>query len=323
MSEAPIFLSEAEVYRRLDYDGCIAAMREAMATLSSDPREQPLRQITRLEDGKMFGVMPGVLPGSAEFGAKLVSVFPDPAAPGRSFHRGLVALFDGETGEVTCVADAAAITHVRTGCASAAATDALARPDSEFLALFGYGAQAQSHLYAIARVRQIRRIGIWGRNPEAAARLAKEAAEKLGVEARAWDDPAELASQADIMCTVTSSADPILAREWVRPGTHINAVGSSYAGPREIDNALVAASRFFVDYRPSALAAAAEFLSAKAEGLIGDDHILGEIGEVFAGSAEGRRSPDDITLYKSLGHIAQDLAAVRYALSRPDSSRSS
>jgi ornithine cyclodeaminase len=323
MSEAPIFLSEAEVYRRLDYDGCIAAMREAMAILSSDEREQPLRQITPLGDGRMFGVMPGLLPGADAFGAKLVSVFPDPAAPGRSFHRGLVALFDGDTGEVVCVADAAAVTHVRTGCASAAATDALARHDSETLALFGYGAQAQSHLHAIARVRPIRRVGIWGRNPEAAASLAQEAADQLGVEARAWDDPAALASEADIVCTVTSSAEPILKKEWVRPGTHINAVGSSYAGPREIDNELVATSRFFVDYRRSALAAAAEFLSAKAEGLIGEDHILGEIGEVISGRVEGRRSPDDITLYKSLGHIAQDLAAVRYALSRSDPSRSS
>jgi len=315
MSGAPAFLSEEEVYSRLDYDGCIAAMREAMAALSRDVREQPLRQIAQLGSGRMFGLMPGLLPEASEFGAKLVSVFPDPAAPGRSAHRGVVVLFDGENGEVTCVADAGAVTHIRTGCASAAATDALARPEANALAIFGCGAQARSHLQAITRVRQIERIGIWGRSRDAADRLAREASAELGTEVRAWDDPAALAAQADIICTVTSAAEPILKGEWVRPGSHVNAVGSSFAGPREIDGALVAASRYFVDYRRSALAAAAEFLAAKAEGLVGDDHIAGEIGEVLTGRLEGRRSDEDITVYKSLGHIAQDLAAVRYALS--------
>lgn len=323
MSGAPAFLSEDEVYRRLDYDGCIAAMRETMAALSRDPREQPLRQIAQLGSGRMFGLMPGLLPEASEFGAKLVSVFPDPASPGRSAHRGVVVLFDGEGGEVACVADAGAVTHVRTGCASAAATDALARPDARSLAIFGYGAQARSHLHAITRVRLIERIGIWGRDGEAAERLAREAAAELGVEAHGWNDPAALAAQADIICTVTSAAEPILKGEWVGPGTHVNAVGSSFAGPREIDTRLVAASRYFVDYRRSALAAAAEFLAAKAEGIVDDDHIIGEIGEVLTGRVEGRRSAEDITVYKSLGHIAQDLAAVRYALSPSPQSRNS
>ena len=315
MSAGPAYLSEEDVHRRLDYDGCIAAMREAMTNLSKDAREQPLRQITQLGSRRMFGLMPGLLPQSRDFGAKLVSVFPDPASPSRSAHRGVVALFDGENGEVVCLADGAAVTHIRTGCTSAVATDALAKPEAESLALFGCGAQAQSHLHAITRIRTIRRVGIWSRRREPAEALAEEARSRFGVEAKAWTDAAALAGESDIICTVTGATEPILLGEWVRPGTHVNAVGSSFAGPREVDDSLVVASRYFVDYRRSAMAAAAEFLHARDAGLISDDHIAGEIGEVVAGTVAGRRSHDDITLFKSLGHIAQDLAAVRYALS--------
>lgn len=322
MSPAPVFLSEAEVYRHLDYEGCMSAMREAMADLSRDEREQPLRQISRLGGGRMFGLMPGLLPETPDFGAKLVSVFPDPDAPGRSAHRGVAVLFDGRSGDVACIADAGAITHVRTACASAVATDALARPDSEMLAIFGCGDQAQSHLDAIPLVRPIRRIGIWGRRTDAALQLAAETSERLGIEVHAWDDPAALAAEADIICTVTSAAEPILKGDWVRPGVHVNAVGSSFAGPREVDETMVARSRYFVDYRPSALAAASEFLASKEAGLVDSDHIVGEIGEVLIGRVDGRLADEDVTFYKSLGHIAQDLAAVRYALSRHTSDRS-
>ncbi len=314
MSNTPIFLSEEEVYRRLDYDGCIAAIRDAMAALSRDDREQPLRQITVLGSGKMFGAMPGLLPETPDFGAKLISVFPDSGSFGRSVHRGVVVLFDGNSGEATCIASAGAVTHVRTACASAVATDALARPDANSLALFGYGAQAKSHLRALTRVRRMERIGVWGRNRTVAQEFAREASVELDLEVRAWEDPAALATQAHIICTVTSASEPILKGAWVSPGTHVNAVGSSFAGPREIDSDLVARSRYFVDYRKAALVSAAEFLAAKAEGLVSDEHIAGEIGEVLIGRAEGRRSAEDVTIYKSLGHIAQDLAAIRYAL---------
>ena len=310
----PLFLSEQEVYRRLDYDGCIAAMRDAMAALSRDGRDQPLRQIAELERGKVFGAMPGFLPETSDYGAKLISVFPDAVAPGRSSHRGIVVLFDGNSGQATCIADAGAVTHVRTACTSAAATDGLARPDASFLAIFGCGAQAQSHLRALTRIRRIKAIGIWGRNNLVAEKFAQKASAELGLEVRAWEDPAALTAQAHIICTVTSAEEPIVKGAWVRPGTHVNAVGSSYAGPREIDSELVARSRYFVDYRKGALVSAGEFLLAKAEGLVSDNHIAGEIGDVLIGRGEGRRTPDEVTVFKSIGHIAQDLAALRYAL---------
>lgn len=303
------------VHRLLDYDGCIEAVGKAMEALSREGREQPLRSITTIAPQKLFGVMPGTLPGSQDFGAKLVSVFPTEGQPGRSAHQGLVVLFDGSSGSVQCVADAGALTHVRTGCASAVATETLARRDAQRLGIFGCGAQARSHIDALMRVRPFAEIGIWGRSPHAANELAAWARTR-GATVRPVEDAKKLASESDVICTVTSASDPIVEGAWIRPGTHVNLVGSSYAGPREVDSALVARSLFFVDYRPSALAAAAEFLTAKGEGMVSDDHIVGEIGDVLGGRIPGRRSQDDITVYKSLGHIAQDLAAVRYLMAR-------
>ena len=309
---------EKAVYRLLDYDGCIGAVRSAMDALSLDEREQPLRSITTLAPQKLFAVMPGTLADSESFGAKVISVFPKEGKAGRSSHQGLIVLFDGSDGGVLCVADAGAVTHVRTGCASAVATDALARPDVQRLGVFGCGAQARAHIEALVRVRPFKEIGIWGRSPDAAAELAAWA-QARGAPARLVEDAKTLAGESDVICTVSSANEPIVEGDWIRPGTHLNLVGSSYAGPREVDSALVARSLFFVDYRRSALAAAAEFLTAKDEGLVSDAHIAGEIGDVLGGRIGGRRSPDDITVYKSLGHIAQDLAAARYLLVRSDS----
>jgi ornithine cyclodeaminase len=313
--DAPVFNGQA-VGDLLDFDGCIAAMRAAMASLSADAREQPLRAIVDLGEGRLFGLMPGTLSGTDDFGAKLVSVFPDPARPGRSAHRGAVVLFDGASGAVACIADAEAVTLIRTACATAAATAALARADASRLGVLGCGAQAETHIRAIARVRELDRIGIWGRDAVRAGAFAARMAQETGLDVAAVPDPAELAGDSDILCTLTAAAEPVLLGEWVRPGTHVNAVGSSYAGPVEVDGALVAKSRYFVDYRRSALAAASEYLAARDAGLIGEDHIVAEIGAVFAGTAAGRTADDEITFYKSLGHVAQDLAAARYLLAK-------
>jgi len=301
----------AEVRQWLDFPGCITAVRQAMSALSQDTREQPLRNITAVREGRMFALMPGMSTGEPGFGAKLISVFRDPAKGGRSAHRGIVTLFEEETGAVVCVADAHEITRIRTACASAVATDALARTKTTSLAVFGCGTQAESHLLALPLVRDFKRIVVWGRSPAVTEAFAERMAAETGLNIRA-ELNAETAAQADVICTVTGAAEPVLLRGWVQPGTHINAVGSSHVGPVEIDPQLVADSDYFVEYRPSALAAAAEFLRAKELGLIDDGHIRAEIGEVLNGSAEGRTGPDQITLYKSLGHIVQDLAAARY-----------
>jgi ornithine cyclodeaminase len=305
------FYSRDDVHRLLDMDGCIGAVRDAMIGLTRSP-PQPLRSIVELAPGKLFALMPGSLPVPDGFGAKVVTAFSNPDQPGRSVHRGLVVLFDFETGEVECIADAGEVTEVRTAAASAVATAALARDDARRLAIFGTGAQAASHLRAIVRVRPIEGISIWGRTAEAARTLAGRTSEELGIPARAVADAREAAASADIICTVTGAREPILLGAWVRPGTHVNVVGSSHLGPVEVDHELVVRSRFIADSRPAVLAAGAEFHNAKGAGLIGDDHVVAEIGEVLTGTIPGRTSPNEITLYKSLGNIVQDLAATQY-----------
>ncbi|HEX5209455.1 MAG TPA: ornithine cyclodeaminase family protein [Steroidobacteraceae bacterium] len=310
------FYGPEEVRGLLDFEGCICAVRAAMTEFTADGKPQPLRSIFEIAPAKAFGMMPGMLAAPHGFGAKVLSVFADPAQPGRSAHRGVVVLFDRESGHLVCIADAGEVTEIRTAAASAVATDALARRDARTLAIFGCGAQAASHIRALVRVRKLDRILVWGRSMERAAGFAKQMEREVGVGVSAVADGREAAAAADIICTVTGSRTPILLGEWVRPGTHVNAVGSSHPGPVEIDHSLVRMSRYIADSRRSALAAAAEFLLAKEAGLIDDSHIVAELGEVLLGRVAGRRTAEEITLYKSLGHIVQDLAAVSYLHSR-------
>jgi ornithine cyclodeaminase len=306
------FFDAAEVEALLDYPGCIEAVRRAMIALSSGERPQPLRQIFTVGDGQMFGTMPGELQALSTFGAKLVSVFGEPGHRGRSRHQGIVVAYDGKTGAVSCIADAEPITQIRTGCASAVATDALARNDAEVLAIFGTGIQAEAHLRAVPLVRPFREILLWGRSADRTREFAARMSEELGREVTPVVDGEEVAARSDVICTVTSSAQPVLFADWVKPGTHINLVGSSLLGPVEVDAALVAKARFIADYRPGVLAQGAEFAVARDAGLVDDSHVVGEIGEVLAGRIAGREDDSQITIYKSLGHVAQDLASAAY-----------
>jgi len=306
------FYDASQVEELLDYPGCIDAMRRAMTALSSGERPQPLRQIFTVGNNDMFGTMPGELAALSTFGAKLVSVFGDPDRPGRSRHQGIVVTYDGKTGAVTCIADAEPITKIRTACATAAATDALGRADAEVLAIYGTGMQAESHLHAVPLVRQFREILLWGQSVEKARELAERMSREIGREITPLDDGREAAARADVICTVTSSADPILLGEWVKPGTHVNLVGSSYLGPVEVDSALVAKSRYVADYRPGVLAQSAELAVARDAGMVDDSHVIGEIGDVFSGRLQARESDSQVTIYKSLGHVVQDLAATAY-----------
>src|SRR5438067_10097537 len=302
----------AQVEELLDYPGCISAMRRAMIALSSGERPQPLRQIFTVGENEMFGTMPGELAALSTFGAKLVSVFGDPDRPGRSRHQGVVVAYDGATGAISCIADAEPVTMIRTACATAAATDALARADAEVLAVFGTGIQATSHLRALPLIRDFREILLWGRSPERTRLFAEQMSRQLDLPITALADGREAAARADVICTVTSSAEPVLLGDWVRPGTHINLVGSSYLGPVEVDTALVAKARYVADYRPGVLAQAAELAVARDSGAVDDSHVIGEIGEVFAGRLRARENDEQITIYKSLGHVVQDLAATAY-----------
>jgi ornithine cyclodeaminase len=311
------FFDAAQVEALLDYPGCIDAVRRAMIALSTGERPQPLRQIFTVGDNQMFGTMPGELAALSTFGAKLVSVFADPDRPGRTRHQGVVVAYDGKTGAISCIADAEPITRIRTGCASAVATDALARKDAEVLAIFGTGVQADAHLRALPLVRDFREILLWGRSFEKAHRFAEQMSDELGRAITPVPDAREAAARADVICTVSSSPEPILLGEWVKPGAHLNLVGSSYLGPVEVDSALVAMARYVADYRPGVIAQAAELAVARDAGIVDDSHVVGEIGEVLAGRLPGRESDEQITLYKSLGHVVQDLAATTYLNDRP------
>jgi ornithine cyclodeaminase len=310
------FYDAAQVHALLDYPGCIDAVRRALIALSSGERPQPLRQIFTVGKDEMFGTMPGELAALSTFGAKLVSVFGDPERPGHTRHQGVVVAYDGETGAVSCIADAEPITMIRTGCASAVATDALARANAEVLAIFGTGVQAESHLRALPLVRPFREILLWGRSLEKTRDFAEKMSKELDRSITAVPDGQEAAARADVICTVTSSSEPILLGDWVKPGTHINLVGSSYAGPVEVDTALVAKARYFADYRPGVLAQSAELAIAREAGIVDDSHVIAEIGEVLAGRVPGRENDDQITIYKSLGHVVQDLASAAYLRGR-------
>lgn len=303
------FIDQDEVARRLTYEVCIPIVREAMIALSKGETIQLLRSIITLSPGRLYGTMTGAMGTEGAFGSKLISVFSGNFAKGVQSHQGVVVLFNPDTGAPVCVLHAGEITAIRTAAASAVATDALARPESSRLAILGYGEQAGTHARAISKVRRLEQITVWGRSPDRARAFCERMGAELGLRVSPCADAREAVSGADIICTVSGAVEPILEGEWVAPGTHVNIVGSSRAGPVEVDDALVVRSRYFVDSREGVLAQGAEFLDARARGLIGDDHIVGEIGEVLAGMVEGRRTGEEVTAYKSLGHIVQDLAS--------------
>ncbi len=302
-------IDREEVAKRLTYDVCIPIVRQAMIALSKGETRQHLRSIIPLAHGHLFGIMPGALGESAAFGAKLVSVYPENFDQGRQSHQGLVVLFEPTTGAPVCVAHAGEITAIRTAAASAVATDVLARADARRLAILGYGEQAATHARALGKVRDIQAVRVWGRSPQRALDFCRRMSAELGIPFSAAADVEAAVSDADIVCTVSGAREPILKGSWVRAGTHLNLVGSSVAGPAEVDTDLVARSRFIADSREGVLRQGAEFLRAKEAGAIDDSHIVAEIGQVLAGQIPGRTSEAEITIYKSLGHVVQDLAS--------------
>jgi len=243
-----IVISREEVREHLSYEACIPLMREAMTAVSRGETRQLLRSILDLADGHMFGVMPGALGASDAFGAKIISVFPENFAKGVQSHQGFVAVFDANSGAPAALLHAGEITRIRTAAASAAATDALARSNAGELAVLGYGEQAHAHIQAITYVRTLRGVRIWGRDQAKATAFAEHVSRELDVSARAAKSVQAAVDGADIICATTAAAEPILHSAHVADGAHINAVGSSRAGPSEIASDLVVRARFFADY---------------------------------------------------------------------------
>jgi len=305
-----LFVNETGVKELLPMESCVALMRDALTTFARGDAVLPLRTLMWLPDRSgLLGLMPGYLGHPQSFGLKVVSVMPGNHGTLYDSHQGVVMLFGLVHGEPLAIMDATAITAIRTAAASAAATDALARADAGDLALIGSGTQGRTHLAAMRVVRKLRRVRVWSRSRANAERFAREEGASLGFAIEVAASAEDAVRDADLICTTTSAREPVLNGAWLTPGAHLNAVGACFAAWRELDTEAVQRARFFTDCRESCLNEAGDFLIARKEGAITDAHLLGEIGEVFLGKVAGRLSPDDITLYESLGIALEDLAS--------------
>ncbi len=314
-----LVLSPAEVRKLLPMDACVDLMAEALKTLGRDDAINPLRNGIRLpNDLGILGMMPGYMAQPHTFGLKVVSVFPGNHGTDYDSHQGVVVLFEVEHGCPVAILDASEITAIRTAAATGVATRLLAREDASDLAILGSGVQAGTHLEAMRVVRNIDRVRVYSPDAERLERFVTEARERHGVDVTATSSAQAAVDGADIICTTTSAREPVLLGEWIAPGSHINAVGSSVRFTRELDTDAVVRSRLFVDRLESTLNEAGDFLFPKQEGAIDDDHIVGEIGDILLGKLPGRESPDEITLFKSLGLAVEDLAAADYVYKRAE-----
>lgn len=313
----PLLLSEQDVRDVLPLDELIDAMQHALAAFSSGRVAQPLRTVLTIgEQQAFFGVMPAYLPGTPAVGAKLVTVFGGNAAVGLPTHLATIVLLDPATGELRAIMDGRYITEVRTAAVSAVSVRLLARSDAGTLSIIGSGVQGRSHLEAIARVRPLRRVTVWSPNETSRATFVRDMQPRLDVPLVAAESASAAVDGADLIVLATAARTPVLRSEWVPDGAHICAVGGCRPDQREMETALVARARLFVDSRAGALAEAGDVVLPIAEGAIAPEHIAGELGEVASGVVAGRKSSAEVTLFKSLGMAVEDVAAAHLAYER-------
>jgi ornithine cyclodeaminase/alanine dehydrogenase-like protein (mu-crystallin family) len=312
-------LTGHDVARLLPMASCVEAMAGALASLARGEARLPLRTIIRLPGGRgAFGAMPAQLDQPDTFGVKVISVYPGNEGTRFDSHQGAVLLYEPVHGTLAAILDAAALTAIRTAAVSAVATRALAPEEPADLAILGTGVQARTHLEAMRTVRPLARVRAWSRHEANRVAFAQWAGSALGVMVEPCDSASGAVRGAGIICTVTSSRQPVLESTWVRDGAHINAVGASQADARELDSALVARARVFVDRRESAEHEAGDLLIPRAEGAIGPDHVVGELGDLVLGRIGGRGSTGEVTLFKSLGLAVEDLAAAHLVLTEAE-----
>jgi ornithine cyclodeaminase/alanine dehydrogenase-like protein (mu-crystallin family) len=305
-----VVLAGHHVHELLPYDECADVMRQALAELAGGRIQQPLRTIVRPDGAAGFmALMPAYADGTA-YGLKAICITPGNPAVGKDAHQGGVLLFAADTGEPLALVNASAVTEIRTAATSAVATGLLARPGPAELAIIGTGVQARAHAYALAATRPLVGIRIAGRDLARARALAGELADRLNVPAVAHGAVGDAVAGADIVVTATTSSHPVLSREWLAAGTHINAVGACVPRDREIDTATMAEAALFADSRESVQNEAGDYLLAQAEGVA--NPVRAELGELLIGSAPGRADDAEITLFESLGLAAEDLAAASY-----------
>lgn len=306
-----LILGEDDVRSLLDMESCISAMEDVLAALARDELSMPLRFVVRPPGPALLGLMPAYRGGDDPvFSLKEIVISPGNSARGLDPHQGTVIVHDGETGLLRAVLNASAITEIRTAAVSAVATKLLARRGARIVAVLGSGVQGRSHVQAMQAVVDDPEIRIWSRNPAHAEALALES------HAVVCETVEEALSGAEIVCTTTSSREPIVERHWLGAGTHVNAVGSSIPTARELDAGTMAAASLFVDRRESTLTEAGDYLLAVDEAGLGPEHIRAELGELLVGAHSGRSSNDELTVFKSLGLAVEDLAAADLCVRR-------
>jgi ornithine cyclodeaminase/alanine dehydrogenase-like protein (mu-crystallin family) len=312
-----LIANQDEVTQLLPMAECIEVMADALKMLAGGEALLPLRTMLILPDGgNLMGLMPSYLGGIQSVGVKVITAFPSNYGSEYDTHQGVVLLFDTQHGLLRAIVDGTAITAIRTAAVSGVATRLLARPEAGDLAIIGAGTQAHTHLEAMLKVRPVRRVRVYSQPLEGAYAFAGREAKRHGIPVEVKETAQEAVEGADLICTTTTSKEPVVKGEWIAPGAHINAVGAFQPAARELDTAAVAQARLYVDRRESTLKEAGEFLIPKGEGVIGDEHIVAELGEVLLGKAPARRSADEITLFKSLGIAIEDLAAAHYVLQK-------
>lgn len=312
-------LNQAQVTELLPMEECIGVMDGVLRTLASGRAQLPLRRFIRVPGTEgLFCWMPAQLSEPSALGLKVISVFPENEGTPLDSHQGVVLLLDPATGAPVAMMDASSITAIRTAAASGVATRALARRDASDLAILGSSVQARSHLEAMAAVRKLTRVRAWSPNAGRLAEFVQWAREHCAIAVEASAGPMEAVTGADLICTTTSAASPVLLGEWIAPGAHLNVVGSSSPVAREVDTVAVVRSRLFVDRVESAEHEAGDYLIPLGERAIAPDHILGEVGDVLLGKLQGRLGPKDITMFKSLGIAVEDLAAAHHVLAKAE-----
>lgn len=309
-----LILDSRQIKQLLSIVDCIELMADALSALARDEVHQPLRTIVRPPNAKgLLGLMPAYRSGErGAFGLKAICVFPGNPSQGKDAHQGAVTLFSRETGELLALMNASEITAIRTAAVSAVATRLIAREDAHDLAIVGAGVQARTHLAALASVRSIKRARIVARNFEHSQQLADEMQPKFPFPIEAVRKNEEAVRGADVIVTATSSLEPVINKDWISDGAHINAIGTHSPSSREIDSATMAASRIFVDRRESALNESGDYILAAKEGAVTPESIIGELGELLIGKKSGRTSSTEITLFKSLGLAIEDVACADY-----------
>ena len=311
-----LLIEENRVRSILTPEKCIAAMRKALADLELGKCDMPQRLICKMPNTAAFGFMPAYV--GDYFGAKVIAAYAPNMGTEYPSHIGYVMLFESKHCTVKGLIEAGSVTEIRTGCVSAVATDLLARQDAHSLALIGAGAQARSHLAAIRLVRPVDEVRVFDLNRAAAERFKKEMEEKYALPITVCESAAQAVHDADIICTLTPAKEPYLTRAMVKPGAHVNAVGTFSPITREAASDLVAAARLYADHTPACRKESGEYLIPLAEGLIREDHILGSVGELLLGKAPGRQTDGDITLFDALGLAVEDIAAARLVYEEAD-----